>query len=160
MGTSGKNEIFGGVFLAAYGDSVAVEKISVTMYASDSGRFENILIIAATFDDGFELVGNSGGEAKSEILIFEFGEGEEFSVGMRKIQSYTVGNVMCVNIGTTEKTTFDNGNMPFGFSEVGGGSRPGGAATDNYIIKIVFLTHFILFYHDFYKRKLNQHDIF
>ena len=51
-------------------------------------------------------MGDGGGETKGEILVFEFGEGEEFLVGVGKIERDSIGDVAGVEIRATKKPTF------------------------------------------------------
>ena len=81
---SSKNEVLGGVSLFVDGNSVRIDKISVALDAGDAGGFKWFFIVAARFDDDFELAGGNSGEIKMEILRLEFGKSLNAGIGVSK----------------------------------------------------------------------------
>ena len=70
MGTSGENEVFGGVLFFANGNGVWIDEIGEAFDAGDFGGFVRFLIVATGLDDGFKLTGGNRREIKMKILGF------------------------------------------------------------------------------------------
>ena len=60
MRTGGKDEVASGETFFGDSDGVRIEKISEAFDASNAGVFVDFFVVAAGFDNGFELAGGDG----------------------------------------------------------------------------------------------------
>ncbi len=161
VGAGGENEVFGSELAFADDDGVRVDEVGVAGDVKQAGIFGGFRVVAAGgFDDCFHLVCDQGGEAEAEFLEAEFGQVEGFVVRVGEVESDGVRDVESIEVGTAVATAFNESDIFLGFSKTDSGGGTGGATADYHVSKVIFPTHFILFYHDFDKYKRNRDDIF